>query len=484
MLFTQFNTVFVAAVLLLLLQYSTGEETTTGGDGGSACPAATTFILTGSTIRADNGEKIYGFELCEIKLFTTDGTDVARDASTEFLLQPKNPDQIDVITDGETFRESDRKVFWEDDPPFQGQDLVQLTFTTPQQIIGVELYTTNYESFGTDCTVLAVTYSDQSDSYTVDRTLPLRIVYDAHLDQGVPEAHCYENGIEYAEGTCSTMDGADPPFGVCGDSGDHSFVGGQGGDPATNTAEGNTAFVGAGDNNKAKGDGACIVAGYDNTATGPDSFVGAGQTNTAGGGWSAVVAGESNSADGQSSFVGSGDSNQAMGDFASIPGGAHNVASGKASVCMGGEANTASGNYAIAMGFKADANKDRSVVINLGKNSFSANLEEGGNQVSSNNKGEFLVSADFFTFQIGNKKATINKKNFNKFFKKALPKKKLVDRRLKHTIDDKQQSINEQLHKHNEQQQATIEEQQGHIEKQQEQINELYRIMTARTTEN
>mmetsp|Transcript_35122 Transcript_35122/g.40083 ORF Transcript_35122/g.40083 Transcript_35122/m.40083 type:complete len:468 (+) Transcript_35122:87-1490(+) len=467
MLFTQFNTVFVAAVLLLLLQYSTGEETTTGGDGGSACPAATTFILTGSTIRADNGEKIYGFELCEIKLFTTDGTDVARDASTEFLLQPKNPDQIDVITDGETFRESDRKVFWEDDPPFQGQDLVQLTFTTPQQIIGVELYTTNYESFGTDCTVLAVTYSDQSDSYTVDRTLPLRIVYDAHLDQGVPEAHCYENGIEYAEGTCSTMDGADPPFGVCGDSGDHSFVGGQGGDPATNTAEGNTAFVGAGDNNKAKGDGACIVAGYDNTATGPDSFVGAGQTNTAGGGWSAVVAGESNSADGQSSFVGSGDSNQAMGDFASIPGGAHNVASGKASVCMGGEANTASGNYAIAMGFKADANKDRSLVINLGKK---------GKQVSSNNKGEFLVNSDSFTIQIGKKEVTIDKKNI-KTFEKLLKNggRRYLAAQQPHI--DEQQSIIKELQQQN-------EEQQGQIKKQQEQINELYRIMTARTTEN
>ena len=92
---------------------------------------------------------------------------------------------------------------------------------------------------GTDCTVSAVTYSDQSDSYIVDRTLPLRIVYDAHLYQGVPEAHCYENGIEYAEGTCSTMDGAYPPFGDydyddnvtggSGDSGDSSDSGDSGG---------------------------------------------------------------------------------------------------------------------------------------------------------------------------------------------------------------------------------------------------------------
>ena len=37
-------------------------------------PAATTFIITGSTIRADNGEAPGWFELAEIKLFNKNGT--------------------------------------------------------------------------------------------------------------------------------------------------------------------------------------------------------------------------------------------------------------------------------------------------------------------------------------------------------------------------------------------------------------------------
>ena len=165
-----------------------------------------------------------------------------------------------------------------------------------------------------------------------------------------------------------------------------------------------------------------------------------------------------------------------------ISGGFNNEASGQAAAIIGGEANTASGNYSIAMGSNAIASNDRALVINLG--------EKKGQQVSSNKEGDFLVSADVFTFQIGSKNATINKKNFDKFFKQVLPKEKPDDRRLKqqHTIDDDEQQsiINEQLHKHieeqqatNEEQQATIDEQQGQIEKLQEQMNELYCMMTA-----
>lgn len=121
------------------------------------------------------------------------------------------------------------------------------------------------------------------------------------------------------------------------------------------------------------------------------------------------------------------------------------------------------------MGFKADANKDRSLVINLGKK---------GKQVSSNNKGEFLVNSDFFTIQIGKKEVTINKKNI-KNFKKLLKKPNNGRSHL-----ELQPAQIEQQQATNEQQQAQIKQQQGHIEKQQEQINELYRMMTARSTEN
>ena len=141
---------------------------------------------------------------------------------------------------------------------------------------------------------------------------------------------------------------------------------------------------------------------------------------------------------------------------------------------IGGEASTASGDYSIAMASNAIASNDRSLVINFGG--------KKSQQVSSKKESEFLVSANVFTFQIGRKKATINNKDFDKFFKQVLPKKKPDDRRLeqKHTIDDDEQQsiINEQLHKHIEQQQATIDEQQGQIEKLQEQMNELYLIMT------
>ena len=86
----------------------------------------------------------YDFFFFFSRIDAPSGTDVAQDASIEFLLQPSNPDQVDRITDGGTFSGF---IVWEDDS-FHGQDLVQLTFATPQQIIGVELYTTNYESFG------------------------------------------------------------------------------------------------------------------------------------------------------------------------------------------------------------------------------------------------------------------------------------------------------------------------------------------------
>jgi len=226
---------------------------------------------------------------------------------------------------------------------------------------------------------------------------------------------------------------------------DFSFVGGPGGDPVTDTGNPNTAkgysFVGAGNNN---------------TAQGYASFVGAGDSNIALG----------------YSFVGAGFNNTAIGWQSVISGGWNNIASGISSSILGGEANQASGFYSIAMGVQADANKDRSLVINLGKKL---------KQVSSNKEGQVLVNADSFTFQIGGKTATIDKKNFNKFFKKALPKKGKPEdggararRRLQqqHALDEKQQS--------------TIHELQQQIEKQQEQINELYRMMTAagQSTEN
>eukprot|EP00751_Fragilariopsis_kerguelensis_P015553 CAMPEP_0170849094 /NCGR_PEP_ID=MMETSP0734-20130129/9785_1 /TAXON_ID=186038 /ORGANISM="Fragilariopsis kerguelensis, Strain L26-C5" /LENGTH=311 /DNA_ID=CAMNT_0011218661 /DNA_START=248 /DNA_END=1180 /DNA_ORIENTATION=+ len=276
----------------------------------------------------------------------------------------------------------------------------------------------------------------------------------------------------------------------------YSFVGGPGGDPATNTVEGDFTFIGAGESNTALEAGSAVVAGLRNTAAMINSFVGAGQGNRAEGLESAVVTGyentavgidsvvgggNGNTAEGSYSFVGSGKFNTAKGFESGILAGFNNVASGRDSVIIGGESNTASGDYSIAMGIKADANKDRSLVINLGKKS----LGDNGKVVSSNKKGEFLVNSDSFTIRIGKKEVTIDKKNIQNFAK--LLKNNGGRRSLaQQTHSDEQQSIIKEMQQQNEEQQATIEEQQaineqqqGQIEKQQEQINKLYRMMTA-----
>jgi len=208
----------------------------------------------------------------------------------------------------------------------------------------------------------------------------------------------------------------------------YSFVGGPGGDPVTNTVEGDFSFIGAGKSNTALKEGSAVVAGYDNTAAMIDSFVGAGKQNKAEGLESAVVGGYGNiavgsdsvvgggrvnTAEGSFSFVGSGKFNRAKGFESGIVAGYNNVASGMDSVIIGGDSNTASGDYSIAMGIKADANKDRSLVINLGKKS----LGDNGKVVSSNKKGEFLVNSDSFTIQIGKKEVTIDNKNIKNFAK-------------------------------------------------------------------
>lgn len=225
-----------------------------------------------------------------------------------------------------------------------------------------------------------------------------------------------------------------------------------------------------GENNTALGVHSFVGAGNGNSATNYGSFVGAGRTNIATWIDSAVVSGSENTANGICSFIGAGSSNAASGYYAAI---------------IGGEGNTALGDYSIAMGFKADANKERSVVINLGKN---------GKPVSSNKKGEFLVQSNFFTIQIGKKKVTINKKNINNFAKllnKDDGRRHLaaqqphndeqhhssIMNKLQQYIEE-QQVTNKEQQATNKEQQATIDEQQGQIEKLQEQMNELYHMMT------
>merc|ERR1711959_314813 len=109
-------------------------------------------------------------------------------ASVELLLQPSNPDLVGVITDGEIFDWSaNRFVVWQNDHNFHGESLVRLTFDPPVAIVGAELYTTNYESFGTNAQVLAGS-----------RSIPTRLVYSAHNNQGAAHAACFASGVEFS----------------------------------------------------------------------------------------------------------------------------------------------------------------------------------------------------------------------------------------------------------------------------------------------
>merc|ERR1719491_360197 len=126
------------------------------------------------------------------------------------------------------------------------------------------------------------------------------------------------------------------------------------------------------------------------------------------------------------------------------------------------------------MGKNANAKKDRSLVINLGKQ-----------RVSSNKKGQFLVNSESFTFQIDNEKATIDNTNILNF-KNLLEFSDddgLRHRHLKHNIINtkQQEQIEEQQGQIVEQQQQINNQQEINKElheknsKQQEQINELYK---------
>ena len=187
---------------------------TCSSSGGGDCSAETTVTITGSNTRSDNGDAPGWFELAEVKLFTADGTNVAPDASgMELLLQPSNSDAIGVLTDGNIFDwTGGRFVVWQSSHEFHGEDLVRMTFDSPQAIVSAELYSTNYESFGTDAVVTAGS-----------RVLPLRIIFSAHPNQGAAHAHCYTDGVE-AEAPCSTMEDQAAPAATCGGGSGGTFV--------------------------------------------------------------------------------------------------------------------------------------------------------------------------------------------------------------------------------------------------------------------
>ena len=114
-----------------------------------SCATATEFVVIGSTSRPDSADAPGWFELTEIKMFNEDGINVAPNAvSLEVLFPSSDDSKVGQINDGKLwFRDADAGfLVWTagargGDEEFHGQQLVKLTFDTPQAITGVEMYT-------------------------------------------------------------------------------------------------------------------------------------------------------------------------------------------------------------------------------------------------------------------------------------------------------------------------------------------------------
>ena len=161
-----------------------------------ACVTATEFVVRGATEETETGRPSW-FELSELRLFNEAGENVAPQARVELLLQPSNPDDASMINDDLFWGSGGHFVVWQNEHAFHGRDLVKLTFSSPQSITGAELYSTNYESFGTDGLIIA-------DGVT---SLPVRMVFLADNNPG--GQNCFAGG-EVVERPCSTMEGQVP----------------------------------------------------------------------------------------------------------------------------------------------------------------------------------------------------------------------------------------------------------------------------------
>jgi hypothetical protein len=105
-----------------------------------------------------------------------------------------------------------------------------------------------------------------------------------------------------------------------------------------------------------------VTVGPNQTNTGKNAFV-AGSDNSVTQDNSVISGGKQNLASGQYAVVSGGFFNNAEGHYSTIGGGKDNVASGQFSTIPGGDKCVAAGDYSIAMGDRAKAWHDGSVVI-------------------------------------------------------------------------------------------------------------------------
>jgi hypothetical protein len=148
-----------------------------------------------------------------------------------------------------------------------------------------------------------------------------------------------------ASGTVSTVGGGEDNI----SSASRSVVAGG----IRNTASNIQAAVGGGEDNLASGSHATIGGGENNAVSGPHSTIGGGQNNSASDTTSVVSGGQNNQATGYASAIAGGGFNEALGSYSTVGGGVENNAGGLNSTIPGGYQNIANGNYSFAAGRSA-----------------------------------------------------------------------------------------------------------------------------------
>lgn len=130
-----------------------------------------------------------------------------------------------------------------------------------------------------------------------------------------------------------------------------------------NDATGNQATVRGGRENWASAERSTVAGGYNNTATGVNASIGGGALHFASGDNARIAGGSDNTTAGQNPTVGGGLANEATATGSSVGGGSGNWAyAGSYGTIPGGSTNTASGAYSLAIGYRAKATSQGSLV--------------------------------------------------------------------------------------------------------------------------
>ena len=166
-------------------------------------------------------------------------------------------------------------------------------------------------------------------------------------------------------------------------------------DNPSQSATGDYALVGGGEDNTASGNYSVVLGGEDNVASGTYSLVAGGDQNTASGSGAAVLGGVQNSTAGDNASIGGGGNNTigANGDYGFIGGGTSNMLNGEGGFIGGGEHNTATGLYTVIGGGAYNQATDTAAVVGGGSNNTASGRRSvvgGGDQNTSSGHLAFV----------------------------------------------------------------------------------------------